>query len=184
MDVMELGKIALLLGAVLVGISGIAFVLWNYSSRYAETMAAFNDRLRMQYIGRLFRIGGSTLALGGVGLLLVVVLQREPRSYQLGVDPRTDAAVVTPAEEGSRRLNELTANVRILSDSQREVSAAFTKSKNPSLTCQLAACRRTVRRLTRQAAVRPDFTIPTVPPRPARVALDEGLSRGDPGGSD
>ncbi|MBI2625440.1 hypothetical protein HYW68_00105 [Candidatus Parcubacteria bacterium] len=180
---MELGKTALILGVALVGVSGIiAFVLRVRSSRYDETMTAFNDRLQMQYIGRLFRIGGATLAFGGVVLLLTAVLQREPRLYQLGGDTRTDAVVVTPAEEGGRRLNELTANIRILSDSQREVTAAPAKPKKSSLARKLAACRKTVRRLIGQSAVQPDFTIPMPPPRSAHIASDEGLGRGDPGG--
>ncbi|MBI3305298.1 hypothetical protein HYZ80_03190 [Candidatus Parcubacteria bacterium] len=182
MDGMEFGKTVLLLGVLLVAISGIiAFVLWTRSPRYAETMAAFNDRLRMQYTGRLFRIGGSTLALGGIVLMLVAILQQEPQLYYaLGLDPRTDADVVTPAEEGSRRLNELEANVQILSDGQREVSAALAKHGKSSLASKLAACRRVVRRLTRQHAVQPDFRTPSFR-RPARVALDYGLSRGNLG---
>mgnify|MGYP001558489543 CR=1 FL=1 len=190
MDAISVGQSLLLVAALLFTVSGIfAVVRWIHPPRYAETMAAFNDRLRMRYLGKLLGIAGGTLALGGVCLLLVDVLARERRLYDLGFDARTDAIVVVPrgapvvtaAEESDRRLNELGANVKILWDNRRELAAAVKKSP---LARKLVKCREIVRELRKRRVVQPDFTFPIPPPRPARVAFDEGLSRGDPGGDE
>lgn len=192
MDILRLGQGALALGAILVAISGIfAAVLWIHAARYAETMAAFNGRLRMRHLGKVLGVAGGTLALGGVCLLLVDVLARERRPYEFELDARSDAVVVVPRgaptittrEEAQRRLSELGANISVLSDSQREVSSALVKSGKSSLARKLAACRKIIRRLRQQRAVEPDFTLPRPPSRPARaITFGEGLSRGDSGG--
>lgn len=197
MELMQLGQAVLAIGAFLLGVSAIvAFVHWIHPPRYAETMAAFNDRLRMKYAGKLVGVAGGAVVLGGACVLLAGILLKERKPYELAYDARTDAIIavprgtlpaqrddasmVTPAEERERRLSKLETNIKILWDNRRELAA--TTKKSP-LARKLAKCRKLVRKLQERRVTQPDFRIPP-PPRPAAIAFDEGLGRGDPGGDE